>query len=218
MADEATFLDTELTLQGFIRDLSAFLNLSESQLRTISEIGDQTEGFTGTQQTLTLQRRLDIPAEEATAHLSLAQHLYRRVDTLGLDVVEATNQVVSIGSTMEEPITIDVPKRDAIAAVLSVKREYEVGRANRGAVGNVPHFVDLNGSWNVKAVRIRGGEVLGVPVIDLSIVWHDGTGATHETYLQMDDGDWEDFTEKINMLNSRRSDIETFLQEEETIG
>ena len=147
MENGATFLDTELTLRGFIRDLRAFLDLSEDRLRAISEIGDQADGFTGPQQTLTLQRRLGIPAEEAGDHLTMAQHLYNRVDVLGLDVLEAVNQIVSIVSMIEDPISIDAAKRDAVAEVLSVKSGYEVDKARRRALAHVPHFVNLNGSW-----------------------------------------------------------------------
>jgi hypothetical protein len=187
--------------------------LTEDVLLAISDIGSQSAGFTGLQQAQSLRSRFNIPTDTAMAHLRLAEHLYHRVAQAELDVAEAIAQIVPIASEINDPIKIDDKQKDALATILSPKRGYEIADAVPAALANGPHFIGVNGSWSVKPVKIRGGEVIRVPIISLNIVWHDSAGTHHETFLQMSETEWEEFSTKVLAFTDSRSDIEGLLQE-----
>jgi hypothetical protein len=112
---------------------------------------------------------------------------------------------------LDEPLTIDENRREAISGILSFKREFEVGMAITAATADAPHFIDVNGAWAVKPVRIRNGEVIRVPLITLSIVWHDGSGNNHEAFLQLSERDWSAFRDKVETLAGNQKELEVLL-------
>ena len=211
MADAPLLDDRELASVPFIRDLRSFLSLSKDVLLAIAEIGNQPEGFTGRQQAQSLNARFGVPVNQAMRDLRIAEHLYIRISELGLDDTDAISQIDSIASQIQDPVTIDDKCRDAIIAVLSFKRDYEVATAAGKALANAPHFIGANGAWGIKPVKIRSGEIIKIPVVTLSIVWHDGTGNNHEAFLQMSDRDWEEFTSKLKGLTDSRKDVDELL-------
>ncbi len=147
----------------------------------------------------------------ARASLRVAEYLYSRCAELGLETDEAVAQIATVASGLDEPIVIDEHQWNAVTSILSFKREFEVARAVATAISDAPHFIDINGTWAVKVVRIRNDEIIKVPVIGLSIVWHDGLGNNHESFLQMSEGNWDALRDKIETLSNSRKDLDILL-------
>ena len=61
-------------------------------------------------------------------------------------------------------------------------------------------------------MRIRDGEVIKVPMISMSIVWHDGTGSNREAFFQMSDSDWAHLNLVINDLTDSREDLQSLIE------
>ena len=211
MAGEALIRSVELAVPAFVRDLRAFLSQNAEVLQAISETANGPEGFTGGLQAQDLNARFDISVNRATGCLRIAEYLYRRSAELGMDPDEAVNQIVAVAAGLEEPITIDETQRKAFADVVSFKRDLEVAMAVSTATSHAPHFIDVNGGWAIKPVTIRNGEVIKVPVVTLSLMWHDGPGNNHEAYLQMSERDWAAFNEKLDNLSKSRQELERLL-------
>lgn len=204
MAHGPLINERQLASASFLRDLTSFLAMPEDVLMAIAESGGGSEGFRGSNLAQDLRRGWGTPLTEAVGALLIAEHLYRRKIDLNISIDDAVEQLAIVASDMEPPIHIDEKHREAIAAVLSFKREYEVSLATSKAVVEGPHYVGANGSWGVKSVPISSGEVVQIPVLSFSIIWHDGAENHHEMFLQMVDRDWEDFTGKINALSDSR--------------
>ena len=170
----------------------------------IAEFGNESDGFVGSSQANRLNSRFDVPTSQAMGVLRIAKYLYNRVSEASLDVADAASQVDSIASGLNPPLSITDPQRNAIERILSYKREYEISEAHSKALADVPHFSDVSGSWGVKLFQTRAGESVRVPVMTLTLTWHDGSGDHHETFIQLSDEDWEDLGNKIKDLDSRR--------------
>ena len=130
----------------------------------------------------------------------MADHLYRRAAELELDVTDAVNQIIVIASGMTVPVEIDDKRRNAISEVLSFKRDYEVTIATARAVANAPHFTGIAGSWSVKPVQMSNGEVIRVPVLTLSITWHDGLGMIRKPFCRWQTGIGKHLPEKLQLF------------------
>ena len=211
MPEKSLLEERLLASPAFIRDLKSFLSLPEDVLLAISELGNGPEGFSGVSQSETLKTRFDIPIDKAMRALRIAEHLYHRVTDLGLNDATAADQIISIISRLDESIEIDNQKRKAIEAVLSFKRAYEISNVTVKALENVPHFLDVNGSWNIKIVRTREGEIIKVPVVTMSVVWHDHSINHRQAFFYMDEEDWDEFNTKMKSLADNRKDIEDLL-------
>ena len=209
VANEQLIRDRELASAGFIRDLKAFLELPEEALLAIAtaEIGD--EGFVG--QTGSLNSQFGISMDRARGGLQIADYLYRRTADLGLEVAEAVGQIIDIATGMELPVAIDDNHQRAIAALLSFKRDYEEVIAIAKAVANGPHFIGVDGSWSVKPIQMPNGEFVRIPVVSLSITWHDGLGHNKEPFFHMAESDWEDFASEVAAIANDRSNVEMLL-------
>lgn len=200
-----------LSTPAFVRDLTSFLNLSEDALLAIAGFGNESDGFVGSSQAHDLKTRFDIPTSQAMGVLRIAKYLYDRVSESSLDVADAVSQVDSIASDLNPPLSITDPQRNAIESILSYKRAYEISEAHSKALADAPHFSDVSGSWGVKLFQTRAGEPVKVPVMTLTLTWHDGSGDHHETFIQLSDEDWEDFGNKIKDLDSRRKPLNELL-------
>ena len=201
----------EATSRAFVRDLRSFLGQPPEVLLAISDLGDVPRGFRATGNAEILNERFTIPLDAATGNLHIAEYIYDRVVDLGLNADEAVSQLASVALELEDPIEIDVDKRNAIVAILSFKRAYEATVANRKALANAPHFTGVSGSWSVKSVTMSNGEAVRVPVLSLSVTWHDGPGNNKEAFFQMSNRDWERFNNSINAIGDGREDIEGLL-------
>lgn len=213
MVSTASVIGREIGSQAFLRDLRSFLGLDEAVLLAISDIGQQPDGFIGLQQAQRLEGRFDIEVDHAMALLRLADHLYRRVDLMGLDVSEAVEQIASIASRIREPVSIDDEKKNAIAKILSPKGDYEVSRAVENALSNGPHFVRMEVEWSTKLAKVRNGDIIKIPIVGLSIIWHDSGGNSHETFLQLSEEEWGEFTSTVADFNEGREELEDFLRQ-----
>ncbi len=211
MADEPLIRDRELASPAFVRDLRLFLTQTAEVMAAISETGSGPDGFAGRLQSQELSSQFGLSVNRARACLRVAEYLYSRCSELGFEADEAVTQIATVAAGLDEPIDLDEYRRNAVASILSFKREFEVARAIATAISDAPHFINVNGTWAVKVVRISDGEIIKVPVIGLSIAWHDGLGNNHEAFLQMSEGNWADFKEKIETLSSNRRELDTLL-------
>ena len=211
MPEKGLLVERLLVSPAFIRDLRGFLSLREDVLLAISEIGGGPEGFSGRPQAEDLNARFGVPIDEATRVLLLVEHLYDRVTELGLSTSETVSQIASIALGLEEPIEIDTRKRDAIEAVFSFKRDYEIANATSKALDNVPHFVDVNGDWSVKLIRTREGESVKIPVLTMSVIWHDSSLNHRQTTFFLSDEDWSEINTAMKAIADRREEINELL-------
>ena len=209
VANEPLIRDRELAAAGFARDLRAFLGLPEEALLAVARAEIRPEGFVS--QAVSLNAQFGIPMDEARGSLNIADYLYRRTADLGLAAADAAGQVATAASRMDVPVAVDDKRRNAIAAILSFRRDYEVAIATGKVIAQGPHFAGVNGFWGVKPVQMSNGEAIRVPVVTLSITWHDGLGNDKEAFLQMADRDWEAFTGEIAAISDSRKGIEGLL-------
>ena len=198
-----------LSSPAFVRDMRMFLELPVRVLFGISEIGDSEEGFAAESHGRILRERFELGIDSATRALRLAEYIYNRASDLNLETDDAAAQLAAAASDLENPISVDDERRDAVRAILSFKRDYEITRArNATATSGAPHFMGVNGSWNVKPVRVRNGEVVKAPILTMNIIWHDGSENSHEAFFQMSAEDWADFQSDIASIEERRKDVE----------
>ncbi len=211
--DEQTLLDERLlSSTAFVRDFEALLNLPADALLAISKSDDGQDGFIGHGHSRNLNARFNIPIDKAARVLRIVEYLYNRVSELDLDAATAVDQVSSIAAELEAPIDLDYQKRDALKAVLSFNRAYELPMAAGKALDKVPHYVDVAGEWSVKPIRIRDGEIVKVPVVTVSVYWHDSTANHKQAFFYMSDADWDEFVSKVEAIRDSRKDIEDLLQ------
>lgn len=205
--------DRMLASPAFVRDMRMFLELPIRVLFGISEIGDSSEGFAAESQGRILSERFDLGIDTAARALRLAEYIYNRASNLNLETDDAAAQFAAAASNLEDPVSVDGERKDAVRGILSFKRDYEIARArNVTATSGAPHFIGVNGSWNVKPVRVRNGEVVKVPILAMNVIWnviwHDGSENNREVFLQMSAEDWADFQSDIASIEESRKDAE----------
>ena len=203
----ALMSDGLLSSPSFVRDLLAFLRLPTDVLLIIADVGDEPDGFVGPSKAHRLNSLFDIPTNEASSILRITKHLYDKVTELRMDVDEAVNELDSVASGMTPPVVVDEQKREAIREVLSFKQGYEKSNTDVKALATGPHYTGSDGAWGIKLYHLRNGEAVKVPVMMLSIGWHDGGGGHNEVFFQMDDEDWGNFTKKIDALSDARASL-----------
>ena len=198
-----------LSSPAFVRDMRMFLELPVRVLFGISEIGDSAEGFAAESHGRILRERFSLGIDSATRALRFAGYVYNRASDLNLETDDAAAQLAAAASDLENPISVDDERRDAVRAILSFKRNYEIARArNVTATSGAPHFIGVNGSWNIKPVRVRNGEVVKAPILAINVIWHDGSENNHEAFFQMSAEDWADFQSDIASIEEKRKDVE----------
>lgn len=208
MNNEPLLPDRMLSSPAFVRDMRMFLELPARVLFGISEIGDSAEGFAAESQGGILRERFDLGIDSAARALRFAEYVYNRASDLHLEADDAAAQFAA-ASNLENPISIDGERKDAVRAILSFKRDYEIARARSAtATSGGPHFIGVNGSWSVKPVRVRNGEVVKVPILAMSVTWHDGSENNHEAFFQMSAEDWAEFKSGIASIEEMREDVE----------
>ena len=209
MNREPLLPDRMLSSPAFVRDMRMFLELPVRVLLGISEIGDSAEGFVAESHGRILRERFDLGIDSATRALRIAEYIYNRASNLNLETEDAASQLAAAASSLENPISIDSERKDAVRAILSFKRDYEIARArNVTATSGAPHCIGVNVSWNVKPVRVRNGEVVKVPILTMNVIWHDGSENSHEAFFQMSADDWTDFNAEIASIEEMRKDVE----------
>jgi hypothetical protein len=70
----------------------------------------------------------------------------------------------------------------------------------------------MDGSWNIKPVKVGDGEIVAVPVLSIDILWHDQSGTRHEAFFHMSESEWESFRDEVEEINDFRQQIEHFLE------
>ena len=209
MTSQPMFPDRMLASPAFVRDMRTFLELPAETMLGISKIGDSEDGFAAESQSQTLGERFGLGIDVAARMLRFANHIYDRASVLNLKTDDAIAQIATTALSLAEPVSIDGERKDAIRAILSFNRDYEIAVAkNVTATSGAPHFISAAGAWNVRPVRIRNGEVVKAPVLAMSVVWHDGSENVREAFFQLSESDWADFNAEIASIDENRKDIE----------
>ncbi len=211
MADQPLLAEDILSSPAFRRDLRSFLDLSVETLLHISDIGNRLARFAGDSQAQSLNNQFNVPVGKAMRDLRVAEYLYGRVAETGLEVDSAVEEIVSFAATLDRPVEIADEKRRAFEAILSFNQEHDIASANARSLRGVPHFVDANGSWTIRPVRNRAREIVKVPVVTMSISWHDSSGNDHEAFFYMSERDLDRISESLSSLADSRRDIEEIL-------
>lgn len=213
MNHEPLLPDGMLSSPAFVRDMRMFLELPARVLFGISEIGDSAEGFDAESQGGILRERFDLGIDSAARALRFVEYIYNRASDLRLEADDAAAQFAAAASNLENPISLDGERKDAVRAILSFKRDYEIARARSAtATSGGPHFIGVSGSWSVKPVRVRNGETVKVPILAMSVIWHDGSENNHEAFFQMSAEDWAEFKSGIASIEEMREDVENMAQ------
>ena len=209
MNRESLLPDRMLSSPAFVRDMRMFLELPARVLFGISEIGDSSEGFAAESHGRILRERFDLGIDSAARALRFVEYIYNRASDLNLEADDAATQLAAAASNLENPISLDGERKDAVREILSFKRDYEIARARNAIATSVgPHFIGVNGSWSVKPVRVRNGETVKVPILAMSLIWHDGSENSHEAFFQMSAEDWAEFQSGIASIEEMREDVE----------
>ena len=202
-----------LSTPAFVRDMRSFLSLSADIIFAIAELANTPDGFTGHKQARSLSSRYGLQTGKVMRDLRFAEYLYDRFTSIHMEITDAVNEIGVAASEFEEPVTIDDHQRTAIKEVLSFKREYEISKAMKaGVTSNAPHFMKFKGVWTIRPIKIEDEETILSPVLNMSMVWHDGSGNSHEAFFQMSDDDWREFIDEIDILSKSRRDIEAILE------
>lgn len=200
-----------LSSPAFTRDFKSFVTLPAELLLAIAELGNATEGFVGHAQAQGLATRFQVPLDKMLRDLRVAEYLYSRVSQLKMDTVVAVEQVVTVAAGLEGIVEIHPRQREAIAEVLSFKRDYEISSARKAPLSGVPHFAGLSGSWSVKPVRTRDGEIVKVPMLAMSLNWHDGALNHQQAFFCLSEWDWAEFSRQVQSIAEGRKDIDELL-------
>ena len=213
MPDETLLSYSLLSIPTFVRDLRHFVSLPAEILQHISDLADDSEGFSGHHQAQTLNEHYGIRLDAAIRHLRLAEHLYHRVNEHGIEVGDALEEIVATVRELEDPVDVDDAQRAAIQSLLSYKRQYELSQAvDRAATDDGPHFVKLGADWVIKPITVGGTEIVKAPVLTMSLSWHDGLDNGHEAYFQLTDKEWQVFKAKMDSVAERREEIDGMLK------
>ena len=209
MTSQLLFPDRMLASPAFVRDMRTFLELPAQTILGISEMGDSEDGFAAEYQSQALGERFGLGIDVAARMLRFANHIYDRASALNLETDDAIAQVAATALSLENPVSIDGERKAAIRAMLSFKRDYEIAVAkNVTATSGAPHFISATGSWSVRSVRVRNGEVVKAPVLAMNVIWNDALENVHEAFFQLSESDWADFNAAIASVDESRKDIE----------
>ena len=210
METRPTFIDRDLLQPAFIRDLQAFLSLSEDTLLAIAEARRRVGSDPGYHQAAILRDQFDIPIRDASAHFRIANHLVRISQMANLAPDEAARQVAAAASAIDDPIQVSDRQVDAIASILSSGRRETPTPAPVRALG--PRFLSADGSWMVRLDRTDDGAAVPVPWVNFSLSWSDRVGARREIFLQMSEAEWESFQSIVVGIGNARGDLASFIE------
>ena len=199
----AVFLSNHLlSLRPFVRDMREFLDSSEELLRAMPKLMEGEEEPVDQSAANQLGLRLDIPIERIFRVMHFVEFICRRADEAGLEPEDATNQLTSIAAQLEDPISVDQARKDVIREIFSTRK-----REPSTDVGDYPHFISARGFWSIRPYRTREGEINKVPMMSMSVIWHDGTGNNREAFFQLTDKDWQSFRDTLNELATMRDNL-----------
>ena len=212
METRPTFIDRDLLLPAFTKDLRAFLSLSQDVLSAIAEETLSTGGDLGFRQAAVLSRRFDIPITEAATHFRIVNFLARRVTSLAiLAPNEAASQIAVAASEIDDPIQVSDGQVEAIGSILAsiVNESQEQAPTNISG----PRFLSADGSWVVRLERADDSVTVAVPWVNFSLLWDDSSRARHEVFLQISEAEWESFLDVVAKIVDARGDLEPLLGE-----
>lgn len=201
-----------LSLDRFRRDLEILLRLSKDQLLQLTSIADSPDGFATDVQTVKFVEQSSLPFDEARKSLVVAGYLYNKCRDDHISPEDATTELSKIASTLG----IDISgKESTFRSLLAVKDSYEVGRyAERRGVDVGAHFMNIDGSWDIRPVFHRATDEIAksVLVLLLNLLWHDTTGTEHDAIFQLSEKDWAEFNKKIEKLRRQHEAIKKHLE------
>jgi hypothetical protein len=202
-----------LIVKRFQDDVRAFLSLPHSTVLAISQIVADSDGFAVSKKAPILAQQCSLAYAKAAQVLTTARYFYDRSTEKGISSEGTIEALSAIASSLEIP-PFSSELRQALEKLFAYKNAYEKGEFARSqAAHNGPHFLDLQGSWSFAVFRTRQGESVKVPILGLSVSWHDRQGNDHEAFFQMTDPQWEEFKAAITDIDQARDHLKKLLNE-----
>lgn len=215
MPDEKPLIPHSLlSLASFREDLQALFTLSPEQLQVLSALGNGRDGFWPARQTMSFAEQASISLDEAKRTLGVAEYLYERCREYQISPDHAVAQLLDGARALG--IEHVAAKDPALRDLVSPKDAYESQRyAAIQAIGTVPHFMRLDGVWDIRPIFHRDTDelVARVPVLLINVAWHDTGGTGHEATFQVNDEGWTDLKREVDKLDRRRRALQSELGE-----
>ena len=109
-------------------------------------------------------------------------------------------------------LQLDEDRSSSLAGLLSYKREYEIARdAQERVTVDIPHYLEIAGSWNIRIHRTREDEIVKMPLLGFSLIWHDANSVRHQAFCFLTDDNWEEFKETVALITNEREHIQEIL-------
>jgi len=200
-----------LGVKRFQDDFRHFLTLSPTILETIARLSNDADGFYVSKKAPVLSKETGLSPEKSNQAMVVARYLYDTVSEKRVPVAETVQILISYSKSIDSPLSTE--QGHAIEKILSYKKAYEEGSyARNHVVHSGPHFIELEGSWSIKIYRTRENENVKVPVLSLSMSWHDRHGNDHESFVQMTETDWEELKQKIEDISKAHKQIKELFE------
>lgn len=200
-----------LESRAFGDDLRALLELDAGILSEIAKMGDSPDGFLRAKNAPALAQKTSTDTDEAMDLLRMASFLYERVTENRLDLEDSARELEE--AAKELGLTVDDNKRRALRDLLAYKKQFETGRyASAFPADQSNHFVGVDGLWSIAAVPTREGGLVQVPVLTLSVVWHDIAGNHSSAYFLLTDNDWEALKSSLKRFDEIRGALQASLE------
>jgi hypothetical protein len=198
----------------FLSDFRSFIGLSAEQLKVVDSLAQTPDGYSPSKQSERLASEAGISSDSATATLRVAEYLYERCREHQIPVEEALDQLADAASSLD--ISVE-DRREILRSILRAKPDYEAGRhASLQAIAALSHFVGIEGVWDIRPVFNRETReiVANVPVLLVSINWHDAVGNNYSAQFQLDEEDWAELRSDFDELEKRWNVIQEQLKRE----
>jgi len=201
MADKSLISPRLLGIRTFRNDLRALLELGADQLLEIARIANTEYGFSYAEQLRKMTPDLSNSTSVASA-LRAASYLYDRIHERNVRPEDAIKQLSTLLPPSEQALISG--NAAALMKLFELKPMYERGRRIRDrAVSIVPHYADIQGVCDIRAIFDRSSEEIleRVPVVLLGLSFHDDSGNALQTTVQLVGDDWTEFQEKIAKID-----------------
>lgn len=210
MADDDRLISRSVhAAPAFRRDVRTLLKLSPVALRSLGQMSDSPDGLLGVEEG-DFARAAEATLSDATRAVSVASYLYERARKSKISGHEAAEQLAEYARDIGLDESDIIERKAAIEELLSPKPTYErEGQARRQGTVVVDHFVSASGVWDLRPVFDRQTEksVDYIPVLLVSMTWHDDVGNSQRSVFQMSEDEWIVFLDAMGRIDRERQTV-----------
>ncbi len=201
------------TAATFERDVRALLGLSDSALRGLAELGDSEEGFHESY-AAAFAAKHSIPTSEASLIIRGVRFLYGRVMENRLDAATAASELIAFAADRGIPVGDLDKKSELLRSLLLPKPLFEAnGWARHQVTNGYSHYIGVVPLWDLRPVwnRISQEVTKTVPVLSLTISYHDDVGTNKTCEIRLTEEDWSDLLTSLEDAESDRRKLNAFV-------